>query len=69
MYCVEWCMILHMVLFIVRRQGSLAATLPDGTVLVETTDDDTCSVERDARCRKEDVEELIGFSRYTYKKI
>ena len=31
--------------------------------------DNTCSVERDARCRKEDVEELIGFSRYTYKKI
>ena len=31
--------------------------------------DNTCSVERDARCRKEDVEELIGFSRYAYKKI
>jgi len=31
--------------------------------------DNTCSVERDARCRKEDVEELIGLPRYAYKKF
>jgi len=31
--------------------------------------DNTCSVERDARCRKEDVGELIGLPNYAYKKI